>query len=360
MRLRATFATIVITSAVGLDACRNSREIAPATEYAEPVAAPTVPAEFRRLRSVLQPLPEHVEVAPRKAALGRRLFHDTALSGDNTLSCASCHDIDRGGVDGRPTSLGIRGQVGPINAPTVLNARYNFAQFWDARAADLREQAAGPVANPGEMGSTWPAVVATLGRNAEYVRDFAASYADGITADNVRDAIATYEESLVTPAVVDRFLRGDDGVLEGDARDGARLFESVGCTSCHNGINIGGASLQRMGAVRDYFALRATPRTSADDGRFSVSHREADRGLFKVPSLRNVAETGPWFHDGHARTLDEAVHTMGLVQLGRELDAAQVRQIVAFLRTMSGPLPAGALPPPTAPATPPAPAVPHA
>ncbi len=363
MRLRSVFTVFALVSAQSLTACKDPRELPPTTEYWEPVAASAVPAELRRLRTVLQPLPEHVDVDAAKASLGQRLFHDTVLSADNTLSCASCHDVAHGGVDGHRTSTGIRGQVGPINAPTVLNARYNVLQFWDGRAANLREQAAGPVANPAEMGSTWPAVVAALGRNPAYVTAFAASYHDGITADNARDAIATYEESLVTPGVADRFLRGDDTALDGDAREGARLFESVGCTSCHNGIGVGGGSFQRLGAVRDYFALRGGARTAADDGRFNVTHQASDRSVFKVPLLRNVAETGPWFHDGWARTLDDAVRTMDAVQLGRDLDATQVRQLVAFLRTLSGPLPAGALPPAApapAAAAPAAPVPPHA
>lgn len=354
MRLRSSLRLIgalgaVALGAASLEACDKGRARPPAHEYTEaPTRMPPL-AEHRRLRSALQALPERVEFDERKMVLGRRLFHDTALSIDNTLSCASCHAISQGGTDRRASSLGVRAQVGPINSPTVFNSRYNFVQFWDGRAADLREQAAGPVANPAEMGNTWPNVVATLNRSPEYVAAFRESYpSGGLTAENVHDAIAVYEETLITPSPVDRFLRGDERALDESQREGARLFESVGCTTCHNGINIGGGSFQRMGAVRDYFALRGTPRTSADDGRFNVTRREADRHFFKVPSLRQVAETGPWFHDGHATTLEDAVRTMGAVQLGRDLDATQVRNISAFLRAMTGTVPAhAALPPST-------------
>jgi cytochrome c peroxidase len=191
-------------------------------------------------------------------------------------------------------------------------------------------------------------VVTTLGRSPDYVAAFRESYpAGGLSLENVCDAIATYEETLVTPSPVDRFLRGDDLALNDEQREGAVLFESVGCTTCHNGINVGGSSFQKMGAVRDYFALRGTPLTAADAGRFNVTHREADRHFFKVPTLRQVAETGPWFHDGHATTLEDAVRTMGAVQLGRDLDATQVQRIAAFLRAMTGTIPASAALPPT-------------
>jgi len=335
--------------AASLGACHDARERPPAREYTEPSTHPESPPEFRRLRAALQALPDAVEFDQRKMALGRRLFHDTALSVDNTLSCASCHAINQGGTDRRRTSLGVRGQVGGINSPTVFNSRYHFVQFWDGRAANLREQAAGPVANPVEMGHTWPNVVATLSRSPDYVAAFRESYPrDGLTEANIRDAIAVYEEALITPAPIDRFLRGDDRALTDEQREGARLFESVGCTTCHNGINFGGGSYQRMGAVREYFALRGTPLTREDAGRFNVTHREADRHFFKVPTLRNVAETGPWFHDGHATTLEDAVRTMAAVQLGRDLDATQVQRIVAFLRSMTGTVPAyAALPPST-------------
>jgi cytochrome c peroxidase len=339
------FALVVhaLVGAAILAACGSSSDSSssagggptPATGAA-PREAPTPPP--------LEPLPE-VATDARKVALGRSLFFDTRLSGDGTLSCATCHSLDHGGAEPRRTSTGIRGQIGPINAPTVLNAGLNFVQFWDGRAADLQAQAAGPVANPVEMGATWDDVVARLSGDEALRAEFVAIYGDsGVTQANVTDAIAEYERSLVTPSRFDRFLRGEESALTEDERRGYELFTTVGCTTCHRGANVGGSMYQRMGLVRDYFAERGTPITDADLGRFNVTHDEADRHRFKVPTLRNVALTGPWFHDGSRETLDDAVRAMGRYQLGRELDADQVRLLVAFLGSLTGDLPAHARP----------------
>lgn len=284
-----------------------------------------------------------------KVLLGRRLFHDTRLSGDGTISCASCHSLDTGGAEHRPVSVGIRGQQGPINAPTVLNSGLNFVQFWDGRAATLEEQAAGPVANPIEMGASWDAVVATLRANEQDVAEFAAIYPDGITQANITNAIAEYERSLVTPSRFDRFLRGDETALTEQERRGWATFQEVGCTACHRGANVGGTMFQRMGLVRNYFEMRGTPLTEADNGRYNVTHDEADRHKFKVPTLRNVELTAPYFHDGSQTELAGAVRIMGQVQLGRDLTDAQVNDIVAFLRSLTGTLPEHARMPTTPP-----------
>ncbi len=329
-----------------LAAC--SREEAPASPTPEVPAATTATAA---------PAPEPLtaletpEVNMEKVALGRRLFHDTRLSGDGTLSCASCHALDHGGAEPKRTSTGIRGQIGPINAPTVLNAGLNFRQFWDGRAADLAEQAAGPVANPIEMGASWDQVVANLGQDESYESAFAALYPDGITQANVTNAIAEYERYLVTPSPFDRYLRGDRDAIPELARAGYETFKSVGCVACHTGQNVGGTMYQKMGLVRDYFADRGEP-TDADLGRFNVTHAESDRHFFKVPSLRNIALTAPYLHDGSRQTLEEVVQVMGRYQLGRELTDEQVRQIVAFLNTLTGELPEHARPEPTATPTP--------
>jgi cytochrome c peroxidase len=339
----------------------------PLEQYSEPIAGPALDGPLAVLRSAVQPVPESTVRDPAKVRLGRRLFHDPILSADGTVSCASCHALDHGGAEGRRTSLGIRGQVGPINSPTVLNARFHIAQFWDGRAADLREQAAGPVANPGEMGNTWDAVVATLNRSTAYPELFRAVYADGVSAVNTRDAIAAYEETLVTPSRFDRWLKGDEAALTADERAGAELFVSTGCVTCHQGVALGGTSFQRMGAVQDYFAARGTPLTEADNGRYNVTHNETDRHFFKVPTLRNVAQTAPYLHDGTQATLEETVRVMGRFQLGRTLDDTQVARLVSFLNALTGELPAdarlpeGELPPPPPPPTPtPAAGVPSA
>jgi cytochrome c peroxidase len=290
-------------------------------------------------QAILAPLPEPSVDLP-KVLLGRRLFVDTRLSSDGTLSCASCHSFDHGGAEPRRTSLGIGGAIGLINSPTVLNASLNFAQFWDGRAADLREQARGPVTNPIEMGSSFDRVVAALNADAGYRAGFAAIYADGITEANIVDAIAEYEAALITPAPFDRFLRGDRSALSADERAGYELFRAVGCTSCHRGPNLGGTMYQRLGVVREYFGPDlGRPLTEADNGRFNVTGKEIDRHRFKVPTLRNVALTSPYLHDGSQETLDEAVLAMARHQLGRDLEAEEVRLVVAFLGALTGTLP---------------------
>lgn len=329
----------LVGSAVLGAACKRRAE-QPAQQAASATPAETPLTAFAAL-------PPVGDLPAAKVTLGRRLFHDPRLSGDGTISCASCHSLDQGGADGRRTSTGIRGQIGPINSPTVLNARHNFVQFWDGRAADLAAQAAGPVANPAEMGNTWVQVVETLRADPSYVEQFRAAYqATGITEANVRDAIATYEMSLVTPSRFDRYLGGDRNALTAAEREGLTEFVNAGCTACHTGINVGGTMYQKMGLVQNYFQRRGTPLTDADNGRFNVTHAESDRHFFKVPTLRNVALTAPYFHDGAAATLDEAVRTMALVQLGRTLEPAQVQRIVTFLNALTGEIPAGARMPP--------------
>ncbi len=296
---------------------------------------PSVPPPAVRSEPI-SPLPEPPLEPIAKVALGDRLFHDPRLSSDGTVACAGCHDLGKGGTDRRARSLGVGGAVGSINAPTVFNAAFNFAQFWDGRAATLEAQVAGPLHDPAEMASNWTRVVASLQADPDYRRGFAAVYPDGITPDNVSDAIASFERTLVTPdAPFDRYLRGDREAIPPDAVEGYARFKSFGCTSCHQGVNVGGNLFQRFGAMGDYFADRGNV-TRADLGRFNVTGREADRHVFKVPSLRNVAVTAPYFHDGSAQTLDEAVAVMGRYQLGREIEAEDRRLIVAFLRTLTG------------------------
>lgn len=290
----------------------------------------------------LQPLPEAVEVDMGKVVLGRALFHDTLLSGDGTVSCATCHSLDHGGAEPRRTSTGIKGQIGPINSPTVLNASLNLAQFWDGRAKDLQEQAEGPVANPMEMGETWENVVQKVGKNAEYKAALDDLYSDGVTMANITDAIAEYERSLITPSRFDAYLRGDQSAITAEEKAGYETFKEVGCTACHMGVNVGGAMYQKMGLVNDYFAARGTEITDADLGRYNVTKRDSDKHFFKVPTLRNVALTSPYLHDGSQKTLEETVRIMGKYQLGRDLSDEQVAQIVAFLKSLTGELPAHA------------------
>ncbi|NLE47192.1 MAG: cytochrome-c peroxidase [Sandaracinaceae bacterium] len=300
----------------------------------EPVQTATKPDP----KSFFKPLAP-VEVDEAKMQLGRKLYFDTRLSGDGTLTCASCHAFDKGGADGAKVSTGINGQLGPINSPTVLNSHLNFVQFWDGRAATLAEQALGPVENPVEMGAKWPEVVERLKQDEALVKEFAAFYEDGITKENVTDAIAEFERSLGTPAPFDRYLEGDEDAISDEAKRGLEVFVATGCTTCHSGEGLGGTMYQKMGLVQNYFELRGGEITEADLGRYNVTKNEADKHLFKVPLLRNIELTAPYFHDGSVDSLDEAVKIMAKVQLGRDLSDEDTKLIVAFLKTLTGELP---------------------
>lgn len=284
---------------------------------------------------VVLPLPAVAGVPAARIALGERLFHEPRLSGDESIACADCHDLRRGGVDGRKVAVGVGGAVGGINAPTVFNSSLSFVQFWDGRAATLEEQAPGPIHNPIEMASDWQRVLSRLKADTSYAAEFAAIYPDGITPATVVDAIASFERALLTPdSRFDLFLKGDRTALTGEEIDGYRRFRELGCSACHQGVLLGGNMYQKFGVLRDYFAGR-TP-TPADLGRFNVTGREEDRHVFKVPSLRNIALTAPYFHDASADTLEQAVQVMGRYQLGRELAPHDVQLIVAFLRSLTG------------------------
>ena len=280
---------------------------------------------------------------PKRVALGEKLFHDARLSGDLSIACANCHGLRQGGVDGRKVSTGVQGLQGGINAPTVFNSAYSIAQFWDGRADTLEAQAAGPIHNPLEMASNWAQVLGRLGQDTAMVAAFRTAYRDGMTAANIADAIASFERSLVTlNSPFDRYLSGDRQALNAAEIEGYRRFRELGCSSCHQGMLVGGNMFQKFGVLKDYFAGR-TP-TDADLGRFNVTRREEDRHVFKVPSLRNVALTGPYFHDASAATLEQAVAVMGKYQLGRELPPQDVEFIVAFLKTLTGEMPAAVHP----------------
>lgn len=282
------------------------------------------------------PLPQTIALDTHKIALGKRLFHEPRLSADGTVSCASCHNLATGGVDRQARSRGIGGQLGTINAPTVFNAGFNFRQFWDGRAASLEDQVNGPLQNPIEMNSTWPKAISTLSSDPSYRNAFAKSYPNGITPANVRDAIATFERSLITPdSRLDRYLRGEKDALNQQELAGYRLFLQIGCTSCHQGINIGGNLYQKLGIMEDYFAMRGR-LTKTDLGLYNLTGHEEDRYYFKVPSLRNVALTGPYLHDGTAQSLEDAIKIMARFQLGKNLSNDDIAKLAAFLRSLTG------------------------
>jgi cytochrome c peroxidase len=284
----------------------------------------------------IEPIPLSNKLDQKKVELGRLLFHDPQLSQNNTIACATCHDLQRGGTDRRARSMGINGSIGRLNAPTVFNSGFNFRQFWDGRAPSLEEQIAGPIHNPIEMGSNWPEVIAKLSKSPAYMSAFAQLYPDRLTSTNIQDAIATFERSLYTPnSRFDKFLRGDDDSISAEEKEGYRLFKAYGCVSCHQGVNVGGNMFQKMGVAVPYFGPQASI-TDVDLGRFRVTGDERDRHVFKVPSLRNVALTAPYFHDGSAHTLEDAVALMGLHQLGRELPKHDIDLLTRFLGTLTG------------------------
>lgn len=285
--------------------------------------------------SSIRPLPTDIKIDREKALLGKKLFHENRLSKDGTVSCATCHNLAKGGTDQRKKSIGVSGKPSEVNSPTVFNARYNFSQFWDGRAADLAEQIDGPIDHPDEMAIGWQGALSVLKSIPEYVEAFAAIYPEGITKNTVKDAIVEYEKTLITPnSRFDRFLRGE-GALSGLERKGYDIFQSYGCIACHQGMNIGGNMYQYFGVMDDYFKDRGE-LSPKDYGRYNVTGNEADKFMFKVPSLRNVALTAPYFHDGSAETLEEAVDVMAEYQLGRTLTAEERKALIAFLNTLTG------------------------
>lgn len=296
----------------------------------------TWPVFATPLDEPIKPLPLTLNQDPARADLGRRLFQDARLSANGAVSCASCHDLAKGGVDGRDYSVGFSGQRTGVNAPTVLNAALNFRQFWNGRADSLEGQVDLVIQNPVEMGSKWEDVVAKLAGDAHYKADFARAYKDGVTPANIRNAIATFERTLITPnSRFDRYLRGETNALSDDEKAGYAKFKQYGCVACHQGVNVGGNMFQKFGVMGDYFAKRGKP-TEADLGRYLATGEADDKHVFKVPSLRNVALTAPYFHDASAKTLADAVDVMFRYQLGRPASSADKEAIIKFLKTLTG------------------------
>lgn len=284
----------------------------------------------------IKPIPQNNGTDSAKAALGRMLFHDTRLSKDDSVSCASCHELSSGGDDGRKVSVGIDDSLGLVNSPTVYNAGFNFKQFWDGRADTLSEQIDGPVQSSIEMGSVWPEVVSKLFKDESYPALFGNIYSDGINRANIKDAIAEFIRSLTTPnGRFDRWLNGEADAITPLERRGYTLFKYYGCVSCHQGANVGGNMFQVFGVINEFFKRRGNI-TEADMGRYNITGNEADMHAFKVPSLRMAAYTAPYLHDGSAATLRDAVDAMFEFQLGREAPDSDKDAIVAFIRTLAG------------------------
>ena len=283
--------------------------------------------------SPIKPIPHTILVDQKKAELGKKLFFDPMLSKDGSISCATCHDLKNGGDDGLKFSFGINGQQGNINAPTVYNAVFNFRQFWDGRAKDLKEQAQGPIENPVEMGHSMSSAVEVVKKNQMYLKNFSNIYDDGITQDNILDAIAEFEKALITPnSPFDLYLKGEKNAISEEAKSGYDLFKSIGCILCHNGVNVGGNFYNKFGIFKD--------ANTTTLGRYNITKREEDKYVFKVPSLRNVSLTSPYMHDGRAKTLTDAVDIMTEHQLGRFMEPNEISNIVEFLKSLTGEIPA--------------------
>lgn len=276
---------------------------------------------------------------PATAALGERLFHDAQLSRNRLTSCVTCHQLDRGGTDGLPIAKMGDGTLMSRNTTTVFNVGLNYLYNWDGSAADLEIQPERLLLNPSATNMTWSELLARLGADPEYATAFRNLFPDGITPANVLAALASYERTLTTPnSRFDQYLRGRREALTEKERQGYRLFKSYGCVACHQGMNVGGNMFQRFGIFPYSRALADGGKSAGptDLGRFQVTQVERDRHVFRVPSLRNVALTAPYFHDGQAATLESAVDTMAQVQLGKTLTPEEIGLIVSFLRTLTG------------------------
>ncbi len=321
---------------------------------------------LKEARKYFEPLPEVADskenpVTSEKVKLGKMLYYEPRLSKSGLISCNTCHNLATYGVDNLPTSVGHRWAIGPRNAPTTLNAALHVAQFWDGRAKDVEEQAKGPILNPIEMAMDSPEeVIKRLKSIPEYVKLFKKAFPNeknSLTYDNVAKAIAAFERTLMTPSRFDKFLKGDLNALTKKEKEGLRTFIKVGCANCHNGPALGGNMFARFGiveayweATREYVTLEK-PTMPMDVGKFAVTHKEEDLYVFKVPSLRNISRTYPYFHDGSIWNLEDAVQVMAKVQLGKELTKDQVDKIVAFLKALDGEIPKYALELPVLPAS---------
>lgn len=270
------------------------------------------------------------------------LYSDTRLSADGTVSCATCHGLNTAGVDNKRYSEGIDGQLGGVNAPTVYNACFNFVQFWDGRAATLAEQAGGPPLNPVEMGcKSFDEIVARLSDDKAFVKSFNEVYPEGLSQATITDAIAEFEKTLVTPnSDFDRYLKGDKNAMAAEQIEGYDLFKKYDCATCHAGVNMGGLTYELMGQHANYFEDRELTEksglTDGDNGRWAQTKVERDRYRFKTPTLRNVALTYPYYHDGSVETLKEAVMKMAKYQVGREMTDGEADKVVSYLNALTG------------------------
>ncbi len=312
------------------------------------VAGPVVAKEnlLKQSQTMFEPIPlqpvalENNPLTPEKIELGKMLYFDPRLSASQLISCQTCHNVGLAGIDLQEVSVGHGWQKGPRNAPTVHNAVFSLAQFWDGRAKDLAEQAKGPVQASVEMNNTPEQVLKTLNSIPEYVQRFAASFPEAkpaVSFDNMAKAIEAFEATLITAdAPFDKYLRGDESALSAEQQQGLALYIEKGCASCHDGVNLGGQGYYPFGVVE---VPDSKIRPEADLGRFQVSNTDSDKYVFRAPALRNIARTQPYFHSGKVWNLQDAVAIMGSAQLGIELSAAESQQISAFLESLNGKMP---------------------
>jgi len=287
-------------------------------------------------REPIVPIPFETGVDQDKSALGRQLFHDPILSGDGTLSCASCHNLEQGGHDGLPLSLSNVDAIGAINTPTVFNSALNFRLGWRGHFRNFDDHTNATLHQADQMNTTWADLLPKLRAQRNYTKAFRNLYVGGLTKQSVLDVITEFQRSLLTPnARFDQYLRGAGDALSDDEKRGYELFKNFGCISCHQGINVGGNLFQKVGIFKDYFTGRGNI-TRADLGRMIITGAERDRYVFRVPSLRNVAVTAPYFHDGSAEKLEAAVRKMGEIQLGISLKEREIDLITKFLGTLTG------------------------
>ncbi|EYF08825.1 cytochrome-c peroxidase [Chondromyces apiculatus] len=343
-----------IAIAASLAACERESDLKPpggakpgpaakpsAASSAKVAEATMASTELQEELKKLKPLPKRMDIEKNPATeakinLGRMLYYEPRLSKNHDISCNSCHDLSAYGVDGKPFSPGHKGQLGGRSSPTSYNAGNHVSQFWDGRAATLEDQAKGPILNPVEMAMPdEKKVLETLASIKEYVALFKEAFPgeqDPVTYDNLARAIGAFERGLVTPSRFDKYLTGDKNALTQEEQNGLAKFLTVGCQSCHDGEALGGTTYQKLGKMNAFAELK-------DFGRFDATKKDDDKFFFRVPSLRNIAKTGPYYHDGHIKTLEEAVDKMAWHQLNVKLKEGEMKSIVTFLNALTGDLP---------------------
>lgn len=338
---------IVLVSTTVTLSCEQKTEAEPPEKQEVKVELSAEDMEIlKQAKKFFKPLPQIAEpdaysMNDEMVSLGKMLFFDTRLSKSNTISCNSCHNLASFGVDNNPTSIGHKWKTGPRNSPTVLNAAIHNFQFWDGRAADVEEQAEGPILNPIEMGSPHEEFVIDRLRTIETYEDLFATAFPGesqpLTYKNMARAIGAFERTLMTPDRFDDFLKGNGSALTAAEKKGLKTFMDVGCTTCHSGPALGGQIFQKFGLIKGPY-WEYTGSEKIDEGRYEVTGEKSDKYLFKVPGLRNIAKTAPYFHDGSVWGLDKSVEIMGITQLGKELTEEQIQEIVDFLEALTGEL----------------------